>query len=105
MKYNINERNVLGHELIGLKARVIKSVDLKKQGLEGIIRMETLNLLSLKTGKSVKWIPKKEVLLEIALPNEKKVLIEGRKLVARHEDRTKQLFKKYWSDFNEMQRL
>jgi ribonuclease P protein subunit POP4 len=99
MKYGINEKNVLGHELIGLKAKVIKSVDLKKQGLQGTIRMESMNMLSLKTREGIKLIPKKEALLEVLLPDEKRVLVDGRKLVARHEDRTKNWFRKYREEF------
>lgn len=99
MKYGINEKNVLGHELIGLKAKVIKSVDLKKQGLQGTIRMESMNMLSLKTPEGIKLIPKKEALLEVLLPDEKRVLVDGRKLVARPEDRTKNWFRKYREEF------
>ncbi|MEA1924460.1 MAG: ribonuclease P protein subunit [Candidatus Altiarchaeota archaeon] len=84
----ITPLNILRHELIGLRAKVVGS---KYQGCrcEGGIVDETLNTITLKTRDGEKKIPKKDSLFEFTLPSEAKVRVEGGLLLSRSEDRTK----------------
>lgn len=86
---SIKKGNLLQHELVGLRAEVVECTDPTKRGKRGVIMNETRNTLTLKEGGRLKIIPKKEVTLSIALPEGEDVKVEGRKLVARPEDRVK----------------
>lgn len=86
--YRITGKNITVHELIGLKASVIGGTEKSRIGLRGYIVDETKNLLVLETEKGVKRIPKKESVFEIALGGEK-VIIEGKRILAKPEDRIK----------------
>lgn len=93
-RFEINESNVLCHELIGLKAKVVESTDPGRIGLQGKIVDETMNLLSVETSAGEKKLPKKEIVLKVFLPNKKTVLLECNRILFRPEDRIKQLFGK-----------
>jgi len=82
--YEINNKNILSHELIGLKVKVIKSNDPKKIGVNGLIIDETKNTIILQNGKI---LPKKECVFEFDI-NEK-VEIDGKKIMKKPEDRIK----------------
>lgn len=85
----IERENLLQHELIGLEAEIIESKNSNLKGKKGVIMDETRNTLTLEEGGELKVIPKKEVSLSVTLPQGEKVKVEGRKLVARPEDRVK----------------
>ena len=85
----ITKENVLQHELIGLKAEVVESSNPQLAGRKGKIVDETRNTLTLEEGEDLKVLPKKEVSLSVTLPKGEKVKVEGKKLVARPEDRVK----------------
>jgi ribonuclease P protein subunit POP4 len=89
--YCIDEKNFLCHELIGLKARVHESPDASKKKIFGKIVNETMNTLTIETKDGEKIVPKKEVVLKLSLPNKKTVLVEGKNIVFRPEDRIKAL--------------
>ncbi len=57
MEYN--NQNIVLHELIGLKARVLKSLDKKQRGVSGIVVDETKNTLVLETREGKKSVIKK----------------------------------------------
>ncbi len=82
--YEINNKNILNHELIGLEINVIESSDPKKVGVNGIIIDETKNTIILKNGKI---LPKKECVFEFDI-NEK-IIIDGKNLMKKPEDRLK----------------
>ncbi len=92
-QYCITQANVLCHELIGLKAKVTKSSDKNKAGLQGVIIDETKNTLVLQTKDGVKVLPKKEVWLELNL-GRAKVEINGNLINLKPENRTKALWRK-----------
>ena len=54
-----NSRNIVLHELIGLKVRVLRSTDAKQRGLQGRVVDETKNTLLLETRKGRKSVIKK----------------------------------------------
>lgn len=85
----IRRDNLLQHELIGLEAEIIKSRNITLEGKRGTIMNETRNTITLSEEGDLKTIPKEEVDLSITLPEGEKVKVEGKKLVARSEDRVK----------------
>jgi len=93
-KYNITKNNILAHELIGLRAKVVKSTDKSREGIEGIIIDETKNTIKIESGKRKEILPKKEVTLEIELPSGEKTIVECKEIMFKPEDRTKVFWRK-----------
>jgi len=93
----ITPRNILNHELIGLRAKVVKSTHQGYVGIEGLVVDETMNMLVIMedSGK-IKMIPKKCCTFRFKLPSGIIVEVEGSYLVGRPEDRVKRLAKKRW---------
>ena len=87
--YEITKENILGHEMIGLKLDVIKSTDPKRIGVEGIVVDETQNTFVIIQNGKEQILPKKECEFEFDLDGEK-VIVEGKKILRRSEDRTKE---------------
>lgn len=85
----ITRENFLQHELIGLKAEVLKAKNTSLEGKEGIIMNERKNVLTLKEDGDLKILPKSGVTLSITLPDGEKVKVDGKNLVARPQDRIK----------------
>lgn len=81
--------NILRHELIGLRAKVVKSKNAYQVGLEGVVVDETMKTLLLETERGRKVVFKEDVELQLTLPDWTRVLVEGRELVGRPEDRLK----------------
>lgn len=84
-EYEINEKNILNHEMIGLKVKIIESSDPKKIKIEGEIIDETKNTIILTNGKK---LPKKECVFEFDI-NGKKIKVDGKKIMKKPEDRLK----------------
>jgi len=84
-----NPNNVLRHELIGLKTKVVKSVRPTDQGIYGEIVDETKNTIKIKADGKTKTLPKQGLVLEISLPEKTIAEIEGHLLAARPQDRVK----------------
>ena len=53
-----SNRNIVINELIGLKARIIKSLDSRQYGISGTVMDETKNTLVLETDKGIKTVMK-----------------------------------------------
>ena len=91
--YEITKENLLGHEMIGLKVKVINSTDDGKKGKEGVIVNETQNtFVILSTAPKAKEeivLPKHECEFEFDLGNEK-VKINGKDVLRRPEERVKE---------------
>lgn len=96
-----NAYNLLGHELIGLNAKVLESKDRNKKGIFGKVVDETKNFIVLDTGTGDKKIQKKEAVFEFEVSGSR-VLVEGRLLNYRPEDRTKVFAKKYLNKTKEV---
>ncbi len=88
----ITPYNVLYHELIGLEATVEGLTD-KSYRCKGTIVEETRNTLKIESGGKTTIVPKNCVVLEVKLPEEAVVRIEGKLLIARPEDRIKKKFR------------
>ncbi len=87
----ITKGNLLQHELIGLRMKVLDASDPNLVGKEGVIVDETRNTIDLKENKEIKKVPKKESTIRITIPKGEKVKVKGTELVARPEDRVKKL--------------
>jgi ribonuclease P protein subunit POP4 len=87
--YEITAKNILGHEMIGLKVKVVKSTDEKRVGSAGVIVDETKNTIVILKGKEKVILPKNECEFEFDLDNEK-VLVNGKEMMKRPEERAKE---------------
>ncbi len=87
-------KNFLCSELIGLKARIVDSTDAGRIGISGKIVDETMQTIVLETKSCEKTIPKKETTIKFFLPGKKTVIVDGKKIVFRPEDRIKALIGK-----------
>ncbi|ALU11562.1 ribonuclease P [Ignicoccus islandicus DSM 13165] len=88
-----NERNLAYHNVIGLEVEVVEHPDNSLIGLKGIVAMETRNTFLIKSidGKERRVL--KIGYFRFTLPNGRKVLIEGSKIVGRLEERIKRIRK------------
>lgn len=89
----ITIRNLVRHELIGLKVRIVESKDPGKKGLTGKVVDETRDTFLIETVKGEKRIPKKECTFRFYLDKEK-ADIPGFSLLSRPEDRIKKKIRK-----------
>jgi ribonuclease P protein subunit POP4 len=88
MTVRIRPRDIVKHELIGLECEIVSATDPTLVGKRGTIVDETMNTLLIATPKGEKRIPKKIVVLKLKL-NKEEVLIQGKRLIGRPEDRVK----------------
>ncbi|HEX55229.1 MAG: ribonuclease P protein subunit [Candidatus Altiarchaeales archaeon] len=88
----ITPYNILRHELIGLEARV---VDATHPGYKcrGKIVNETRNTIDIETKSGRKRLPKDCIVLELKLPLDSIVRIDGKLLVGRPENRIKKKYR------------
>lgn len=82
-------KNLLRHELIGLKVEVISSPHIGYEGMRGKIIDETKNMLKIHNGIVEKQVPKEAVTLSILLPDGYSKTIRGRDLIRRPIERVK----------------
>lgn len=85
----ITSENLIRHELIGLKVKVLTSTNPKNQGMSGRVVDEHRNIFILDVRGVEKTLAKKENTFLFTLPSGKRVSVEGHVLIARPEDRIK----------------
>jgi len=81
----ITQKNVLNHEIIGLKVKVSNSP------IKGEVVDETKNTFMISTSKGEKTVPKKGNKFEIEL--DKKCVIDGEMITQRPYERLKKKYK------------
>ncbi len=90
-------KNLVWHELIGLKAKIIRASHPELVGIEGYIIDETKNTLTM-VGDTIEklWIlPKSVVEIEFEVGGkDKKIRIHGRNLIGRPEMRLKKRWRR-----------
>jgi ribonuclease P protein subunit POP4 len=86
---NITPFNITKNEFIGLDLRISKSLNKQLVGMRGRIIDETRNTLVLRQGSKIIRIPKDIVHLNMSMPFNKMIEVDGRSIVARPEDRIK----------------
>lgn len=84
----ITPKNLVKHELTGLKVEIVKSSDPSKVGIKGTVAKETMGLIIIDTGKGKKSVPKKECAFRFFL-DKAVVDVDGKALIGRPEDRIK----------------
>jgi ribonuclease P protein subunit POP4 len=90
----ITSRNITAHEWIGLKIKIAKSTDPTLQGLEGIVRDETMNTFTIETNRKLLQVQKQKTTFRAELPTEI-VEVDGSLLRFRPEDRVKKGLRKW----------
>ncbi|MGB9732771.1 MAG: ribonuclease P protein component 1 [Candidatus Micrarchaeia archaeon] len=90
----INNKNIVLSELIGLKAKIVKSLDKKEKGIEGKVIDETKNMLILETSHGIKKIPKKRAVFKFYVGN-KSFTVKGEEISFRPYERTEKALKYY----------
>ena len=75
--------------LIGLKVWIVKSSSKDLEGIKGIIRDETHNLLKIETKNKLLSIPKSHQIFTIEIKDGSKLLVDGQLLVGNPENRIK----------------
>ncbi|MBL7160378.1 MAG: ribonuclease P protein component 1 [Candidatus Aenigmarchaeota archaeon] len=91
----ISPKNLVRHELIGLKASVEKSTSASTVGLEGKVVDETRQTLTIEVKGKEKNLVKEQCAFLFTIPSGEKVLVDGKVLVARPEDRIKKKLKRW----------
>ena len=90
----ITPQNITAHEWIGLHIEITKATDRAQQGLDGIVRDETMNTFTVETkGKTVQ-IQKQGTTFRVELLGES-VEVEASRLRFRPEDRVKKGVRKW----------
>lgn len=82
----ITQENILIHELIGLKATVMKSNNEQITGISGKVVDETKSMLFLNTINGIKKIPKENVEWKFSFDNSES-MVNGNLLIKRPQER------------------
>ena len=85
----ITPKNLIRHELIGLKVKIFESTDPTLKGRSGRVVDESYNMLKIETRKKEIAVPKANCVFIFTLPNKIKVKVDGKLLIGRPEDRIK----------------
>ncbi|MEM0378766.1 MAG: ribonuclease P protein subunit [Thermosphaera sp.] len=85
--------NLLYHELIGLKARILEYPDPSIKGFQGEVVDETLKTLVLSDGSRRIRVFKENGVFMFTLPSGENVIIKGFKLLGRPWDRVKMVLR------------
>jgi len=91
----ISAKNLIRHELIGLKVEIENSSNKFHIGIKGLVVDETKNLLIIETKAGIKKIQKKGTNFIFKIPNGKKIKVNGTIIAKRHEERVKLKVKKW----------
>jgi ribonuclease P protein subunit POP4 len=89
-----DNKNIVLNELIGLKARVLKSLDKKQRGLSGIVIDETKNTLVMDTLKGSKRVVKKSSSFRFYF-QDAHFDVDGNEIAFRPVERTEKAIKYY----------
>ena len=90
----ITSQNLNAHEWIGLHVTIVRSTDPAQRGLEGVIRDETMNTLTLEAKGKLVQIQKQGTTFRTDLTTDK-VEIDTSQLRFRPEDRVKKGLRKW----------
>ena len=91
----VNAKNLVKHEMIGLRVRVADSRNKQIKGKTGTAIDETRNTLTLMSGSRKKTIPKDVALFRVYLPDGSSVLVDGKRLMGRPEERIRKRVQKW----------
>ncbi len=91
----ISEKNILRHELTGLRVKIVDSRNETLNNVEGIVIDETKNMFRIRTKEKEIWV-QKDIADFIFTIDDKKLRVKGSLLKARPEDRVKKKIPKKW---------
>ena len=91
----ISAKELVRHELIGLKVEIANSSNKFHLGIKGLVVDETKNLLIIETEKGIKKIQKKGTDFIFTIPDGKRVKVNGTIIAKRPEERVKLKVKKW----------
>ena len=91
---SLNARNILRHELLGLRVRAMA---LRGEAIhEGEVVGETKNTIKvLRNDQRIVTLPKEAYEFEFKLPSGERVLVEGKMLIGRPEERLKKRIRRW----------
>jgi len=84
----INLKDIIKYELIGLKAKVIASKNKSNIGIEGKIIDETKSTIMIEKGEKQKRLFKNNIIIDVKF-NKRVVRIDGKLLAGRPKERVK----------------
>jgi ribonuclease P protein subunit POP4 len=82
-----NKRNILFHELIGLRVTILKSMDPSLEGLSGTVYWETSRTLWIRVNSKVVKVLKNGSIFAFELPGGGIARVKGEELLGRPEER------------------
>jgi len=88
--------DILQSELIGLRAKVAKSLHADYLGIKGKVIDETRKTLVILHGNERKTVTKDVAVFHFTMPNGATVEIDGKAIVGRPEDRVKKQVRRRW---------
>lgn len=91
---NYNNRNIVLHELIGLKVEVTRSRDKSRKGIKGMVIDETKNTLVVATPSGRKIVPKLASTFKFVY-GKSKFIVEGKEINFRPHERLEKSFRFY----------
>ncbi len=91
----ITAKNIVRHELIGLRVKIVDSKNKSNVGEEGIVVDETRNTIIIEKNEKQKTFIKDQCVFSFELPSGEKVRVDGNLLVGRPEDRIKKKLKRW----------
>ncbi len=91
-RYSYNNKNIVLHELIGLRAKVVKCFDKKQIGLEGTVIDETKNTLVIATRDGNKRLVKRSSTFRFYV-NRKAFVVDGLEINSRPFERIEKSMK------------
>ena len=91
----ITSKDLIRHELIGLRVEIANSTNKFHKGMSGLVVDETKNLLVIETEKGIKKIQKKGTEFIFTISDSKRVKVNGTIIAKRPEERIKLKVKKW----------
>jgi len=89
-KHEISTGNLIRHEVIGLRVTIVDSLNDKFIGFSGTLIDESRNMFKLRCEDNVvRMIPKEVCIFKFELPNGDSLMVDGRILSGRGEERIK----------------
>lgn len=85
----ITPANILKHELIGLHVEISESSDPKHARMKGEVVDETKKMLCIHDGRRLRMFSKEISTFQFHLPDGKTVLVDGKNIVGKPENRLK----------------
>ncbi len=89
-----DNKNIVLNELIGLKVKVLRSLDKKQSGIKGVVVDETKNTLLIETENGRKRVVKKISVFRF-YPGRKSYRVDGNEINFRPQDRIEKAIKFY----------